>query len=175
MEHAHFLLQVSTNTSKVRGTKSAMQHTRSEEGSAHDSNRNMLNHDRSSLDQKTLCRHETGAVSLVEKKRRGEQLSQRSAFYAIILKGREWTGEAKMQTRRQVHGHCRWKMETRTGVQQWRSRGVVRPKMYLESNTREDSTHGHHQMVNTKIRLIAFFAAKDGEALSTVSKNKTGS
>ncbi|KAM9700581.1 uncharacterized protein ACBT57_023253 isoform 3-T6 [Dama dama] len=133
MEHAHFLLQVSTNTSKVRGTKSAMQHTRSEEGSAHDSNRNMLNHDRSSLDQKTLCRHETGAVSLVEKKRRGEQLSQRSAFYAIILKGREWTGEAKMQTRRQVHGHCRWKMETRTGVQQWRSRGVVRPKMYLES------------------------------------------
>ena len=33
------------------------------------------------------------------------------------------------------------------------------------ANTREDSTHGHHQMVNTKIRLIIFFAAKDGEAL----------
>ena len=32
-------------------------------------------------------------------------------------------------------------------------------------NTREDSTHGKHQMVNTKIRLIIFFAAKDGEAL----------
>ena len=30
---------------------------------------------------------------------------------------------------------------------------------------REDSTHGHHQMVNTKIRLIIFFAATDGEAL----------
>ena len=27
------------------------------------------------------------------------------------------------------------------------------------------STHGHHQMVNTEIRLIIFFAAKDGEAL----------
>ena len=27
-------------------------------------------------------------------------------------------------------------------------------------------THGHHQMVNTKIRLIIIFAAKDGEALS---------
>ena len=26
-------------------------------------------------------------------------------------------------------------------------------------------THGHHQMVNTKIRLIIFFAAKDGKAL----------
>ena len=36
--------------------------------------------------------------------------------------------------------------------------------MPLTYNTREDSTHGHHQMVNTKIRLIIFFAAKDGEA-----------
>ena len=27
------------------------------------------------------------------------------------------------------------------------------------NNTREDSTHGHHQMVNTKIRLIIFFVA----------------
>ena len=26
------------------------------------------------------------------------------------------------------------------------------------------STHGHHQMANTEIRLIIFFAAKDGEA-----------
>ena len=32
-------------------------------------------------------------------------------------------------------------------------------------NTREDSTHGHHQMVNTEIRLIILFAAKDGEGL----------
>ena len=31
----------------------------------------------------------------------------------------------------------------------------------FSDNTREDSTHGHHQMVNTKIRLIIFFAAKD--------------
>ena len=35
---------------------------------------------------------------------------------------------------------------------------------------REDSTHGHHQMVNTKIRLIIFFAAKDGEALYSQQK-----
>ena len=34
----------------------------------------------------------------------------------------------------------------------------------LFQSTREDSTHGHHQTVNTKIRLITFFAAKDGEA-----------
>ena len=34
------------------------------------------------------------------------------------------------------------------------------------NNTREDSTHGLHQMVNTKFRLIIFFLAKNGEGLS---------
>ena len=38
------------------------------------------------------------------------------------------------------------------------------------ANTREDSTHGHHQMVNTKVRLSIFFAAKDGEALYSQQK-----
>ena len=38
------------------------------------------------------------------------------------------------------------------------------------NNTRGDSTHGHHQMVNDKIRLITFFAAKDGEALYSQQK-----
>ena len=33
------------------------------------------------------------------------------------------------------------------------------------NNTRDYCTHGHHQMVNTKIRLILFFVAKDGEVL----------
>ena len=37
-------------------------------------------------------------------------------------------------------------------------------------NTRQDSIHGHHQMVNTEIRLIIFFAAKDGEALYSQQK-----
>ena len=36
--------------------------------------------------------------------------------------------------------------------------------------TTQDSTHGHHQMVNIKIRLIIFFAAKDGEALYSQQK-----
>ena len=38
------------------------------------------------------------------------------------------------------------------------------------NNTRDDSTHGHHQMVNTKIRLVIFFAAKDGETLYSQQK-----
>ena len=35
----------------------------------------------------------------------------------------------------------------------------------VPNNTREDSTHEHHQMVNIEIRLIMFLAAEDGEAL----------
>ena len=39
------------------------------------------------------------------------------------------------------------------------------------STTQKKTTHGHHQMANTEIRLVIFFVAKNGE----VSKNKTGS
>ena len=42
------------------------------------------------------------------------------------------------------------------------------------SQQHEKTTHGHHQMVNTEVRLIIFFAAKDGEALFS-QKNKTRS
>ena len=35
---------------------------------------------------------------------------------------------------------------------------------------REDSTHGHHQMLNKEITLITFFVAKDGEALYSQQK-----
>ena len=34
----------------------------------------------------------------------------------------------------------------------------------------QKTTHGHHQMVNTEIRLIIFFAAKDGEVLYSQQK-----
>ena len=46
--------------------------------------------------------------------------------------------------------------------------------MPSSNNTREDSIHGHHQMVNTKNRLIIFFAAKDGEALYSQQKKRPG-
>ena len=40
----------------------------------------------------------------------------------------------------------------------------------LFQHTRNDSTHGHHQMVNTEIRLIIFIATKDGKALYSQQK-----
>ena len=36
---------------------------------------------------------------------------------------------------------------------------------YPLPTTQENTTHVRHQMVNAKIRLIIFFAAKDGKAL----------
>ena len=41
---------------------------------------------------------------------------------------------------------------------------------HLLPTTQEKTVHGHHQMANTKIRLILFFAAKDGEALYSQQK-----
>ena len=43
---------------------------------------------------------------------------------------------------------------------------------HSSKNTRDDSTHGHHQMVNTKIRLTISLHSKM-EKLYTVSQNKT--
>ena len=40
----------------------------------------------------------------------------------------------------------------------------------LFEHAREDSTHGYHQMADIKIKLIIFFAAKDGEALYSQQK-----
>ena len=40
----------------------------------------------------------------------------------------------------------------------------------LSQQPRDNYTHGYHQMVNTKIRLIMFFAAEDGEVLYSQHK-----
>ena len=40
----------------------------------------------------------------------------------------------------------------------------------LFQNIRDDFTHGHHQIINTKIRLIAFFVAENGEAVYSQQK-----
>ena len=50
-------------------------------------------------------------------------------------------------------------------VQKFSITKCMKPDVYMipsSNNTREDSTRGHHQMVNTEIRLDIFFAAKDG-------------
>ena len=43
-------------------------------------------------------------------------------------------------------------------------------QMLSSNNIRDKSTHGHHQMGSTEIRLIILFAAKDEEALYSHQK-----
>ena len=43
-------------------------------------------------------------------------------------------------------------------------------QMPSSNNTRDDSTHGRQNMVIREIRLVIFFAAKDGEALYSQQK-----
>ena len=42
------------------------------------------------------------------------------------------------------------------------------------NNTRDNTKHGHHQMANTEIRLIIFFAAEDEEVLYAQQKTRPG-
>ena len=43
-------------------------------------------------------------------------------------------------------------------------------KYSFSNHTRDNYTNGHHQMVNTEIRLIIFFEAKDGKTLYSQQK-----
>ena len=38
------------------------------------------------------------------------------------------------------------------------------------NSTKDELTHGHHQMVNTEIKLITFLVAKDGKAVCSQKK-----
>ena len=43
----------------------------------------------------------------------------------------------------------------------WSNRQRLTNTLFQQHNTREASTHGHHQMVNTEFRLIIFLSCKD--------------
>ena len=63
-----------------------------------------------------------------------------------------------------------WKEVGQRLIEFCQENALVIANTLFQQHKREDSTHGHHQMVNTKIRLIIFFAAKDGEALYSQQK-----
>ena len=52
--------------------------------------------------------------------------------------------------------------------------GLENFEYYPLPTTQEKTIQGHHQMVNTEIRLIIFYAAKDGEALYRQQKKRPG-
>ena len=84
---------------------------------------------------------------------------------------RDWNVKVGSQETPGVTGKFGLGVQNETG-----QRLIVLPREHTDySNhplptTQEKTTHGYHQMVNIKIRLIIFFAAKDGEALHSQQK-----
>ena len=84
----------------------------------------------------------------------------------------DWNAKVGSQETPGITGKFGLGVQNETGQRLIRvqRRECIDHSKHLLPTTREDSTHGHHQMVNTEIRLILFFAAKDGKALSSQQK-----
>ena len=87
----------------------------------------------------------------------------------------EWNAKVGSQELPQVTGEFGLGVQNEAGQRlvEFCQENTVVVANTLFQHMRDDFTHGHHQMVDTKIRLIIFFAKM--EELYTVSKNKTGS
>ena len=84
----------------------------------------------------------------------------------------EWNAKVGSQEAPEVTGKFGLGVQNEAGqrlIEFWEENALV-IQTSSSNNTREVSTHGHHQMVTTEIRLIIFFAAKDGEALYSQQK-----
>ena len=83
----------------------------------------------------------------------------------------DWNAKVGSQETRGITRKFGFGMQNEAGQ---RLKEFCQENAMVIANTREDSIYGHSQMVNTKIRLIIFFTAKDGEALYS-QQNKTRS
>jgi len=84
----------------------------------------------------------------------------------------DWNAQVRSQEIPAVTGKCGLGVQNEAGqrLKMFCQENTLVITNTLFHNTKEDSTHGHHQMVNTEIRLIIFFAAKDGEVLYSQQK-----
>ena len=82
----------------------------------------------------------------------------------VLFNCGDWNAKVGSQEISRVTGKCGLGVKNEAG--QRLTEFCQENTLDIASNsTRDNSTHGHHQMVDTKIRLSTFFAAKDGEAL----------
>ena len=90
---------------------------------------------------------------------------------ALFIIG-DWHAKAQSQETPEVTGKFGLGVQNEAGQRLIRvlPREHTGHSKYPLPTTREDFIHGHHQMVNTKTRLVIIFAAKDGEALYSQQK-----
>ena len=67
----------------------------------------------------------------------------------------------------------KWQLRAGSDYKRFNSQALEELRNVTEA-MREDSTHGHHQMVNTEIRLMIFFAAEDGKISIHSAKTRQG-
>ena len=88
----------------------------------------------------------------------------------------DWNAKVGSQETPGVTGKCGLGLCNEAGqrlIEFWQENALVTANTLFQ-NTRENSTHEHHQMVNTEIRLIIFSAAKDGEFPIQSAKTRPG-
>ena len=84
----------------------------------------------------------------------------------------DWNAKVGSQEAPEVTGKFGLGVQNEAGqrlIEFWEENALV-IQTSSSNNTREVSTHGHHQTVSTKIRLIMFFTVRDGEALYSQQK-----
>ena len=110
-------------------------------------------------------------INFKEKKSDGRKIIEIKRHLRNLFIIGDWNAKVGSQETPEVTGKFGLGIQNEAGQNRVLPRKCTgHSKHPLLNNTREDSTHGHHQMVNTKIRLIMFFAAKDGEALYSQQK-----
>ena len=95
--------------------------------------------------------------------------------YALFIIG-DWNAKVGSQEIPGVTGKFGFGVQNEAWqrLQEFRQENALLRETPSSNNIRDNSTHGHHQMVNTKIRLIIFFAAENGEELYSQQKQDWG-
>ena len=82
----------------------------------------------------------------------------------------DWNAKVGSQETPKVTGKFGLGMRNEAGqrlIEFCKENALVIANTLFQQHKRRLYTHGHHQMVKTKIRLIIFFAAKDGGAINS--------
>ena len=90
----------------------------------------------------------------------------------MLVHHRGWNAKVGNQEIPEVTGKFGHVVQNGAGqrLTEFRQEDTLIKQAPFSNNITEDSTHGHHQMVNTEVRLIIFFADKDGETLYSQQK-----
>ena len=96
-----------------------------------------------------------------------EYLTRTNTHKDVLFIIGDWNAKVGSQETPGITGKCGLGVQNEAGqkLTEFCQENTLVIATLSSNNTREDSTHGHHQTVNTKIGLIIFFAAKDREAL----------